>query len=515
MRLLKGVASDRFYATLTWNRLVNQSLSSGCLSDLDLNLYRSDTSVLLRSSGSRIDNVEKVWADVSAPVVLNITHFAEGSCRESEKFGLAVSHPAFQEASGPVLQLTCNVPSQVAPGTQFSVSCTIRNTGDLAAFSTSGQLALTGVSGASSQAFGVIQPSDSATRTWTVTAPASPGSYTLSLQAESTGFGARFPNSANFGFTVASSSSCSILVSPTSLNTGSGSASFPVSVSAPAGCPWSAVSNAPWITLSGTTQGTGSGAFTLSIAANTGISVRSGTVLAGGQLITIRQDGQSSAPRTRRVLPQLAFGSSPTLGNWTTELYLHNLASTAAQVTVSFYGEDGMPMSVPKLGAMTVVNLGARGTAMIDVATPGPLLQGSIQLDLPEGVAGYGIFRQTSPGLNPQEGVVPLSSSSSSMSTIVFDETNFVTAVALCNPGGSPITVTAVARDEQGNTIGTALLPLAARQRVAFALRDRAELRSIAGRRGSVEFSSSGGTLSVLGLRFNALAFTSILPVEQ
>ena len=515
VRLLKGFSSDRFYATLTWNRLVNSSLMSGCLSNLDLSLYRSDTGAPLRSSTSLIDNVEKVWADVSSPVVLSITHFGEGSCRESEKFGLAVSHPAFQETNGPVLQLTCNVPNQATPGSQFSVSCTIRNSGDLPAFSTSGQLALTGGSGASSQSFGVIQPSDSATRTWQVTAPNSPGSYTLALQAESTGFGARFSNAANFSFTVVSSTSCSILVSPTSVNTGPGSASFPVAVSAPAGCSWSATSNAPWITLSGTTQGTGSGAFTLSIAANTGNSTRTGTVSVGGQVITVRQDGQSSSPRTTRVLPQLAFGFSPTLGNWATELYLHNLTIAPAQVTVAFFGEDGTPLSVPKWGTMTVVNLGARGTAIVDVSTPGPLLQGSIRLDLPEGVTGYGIFRQTSPGLNPQEGVVPLSSASSTKSTIVFDETNFVTAVALCNPIGSPITVSAVARDEQGNTVGTAVLSLAGRQRIAFALKDRPELRSIEGKRGSVEFSSTGGSLSVLGLRFNGLAFTSILPVEQ
>ncbi len=37
----------------------------------------------------------------------------------------------------------------------------------------------------------------------------------------------------------------------------------------------------------------------------------------------------------------------------------------------------------------------------------------------------------------------------------------------------------------------------------------------VQGKRGVLQFSSSGGPVSVLGLRFNQLAFTSILPVER
>lgn len=217
-----------------------------------------------------------------------------------------------------------------------------------------------------------------------------------------------------------------------------------------------------------------------------------------------------------RVLPQLAFGSSSTLGNWTTSIYLHNSSAAPVQVTVRFYGVDGSPLTVPGINAAsTQVSLGALGTGVVEVPNVGPLVQGSVFIEAPDGVIGYGIFRQALQGVNPQEGVVPFSSSASSGAVIVFDDTDFVTAVAVLNPGSSAITVTVRARDAAGAEIGTFTLNLNPKQREAFAVRDRPEMTLVPGKRGVLEFSSSGGPVSVLGLRFNQLAFTSILPVEK
>jgi hypothetical protein len=151
----------------------------------------------------------------------------------------------------------------------------------------------------------------------------------------------------------------------------------------------------------------------------------------------------------------------------------------------------------------------------VEVPTVGPLTQGWVQVEAPEGVIGYGIFRQTLQGVNPQEGVVPFSSSSSTGAAVVFDETNYVTAVAVLNPGSAPVTVTVVGRDESGAEIGRFQLPLNPRQRLAFVVRERPEMTTMLGKRGVLEFSAAGGRVSVLGLRFNGLAFTSILPAER
>jgi hypothetical protein len=152
---------------------------------------------------------------------------------------------------------------------------------------------------------------------------------------------------------------------------------------------------------------------------------------------------------------------------------------------------------------------------VVSIPSTGSLTQGSIAIEAPDTVIGYGIFRQALQGVNAQEGVVPFSSSTSTGATIVFDETDFVTAVAVLNPGSAPVSVTVRARDASGAEIGTFTLNLNPKQREAFAVRDRPEMSLILGKRGVLEFSSSGGPVSVLGLRFNQLAFTSILPVER
>ncbi len=212
-----------------------------------------------------------------------------------------------------------------------------------------------------------------------------------------------------------------------------------------------------------------------------------------------------------RVLPQLAFGDV-----WSTAVYLHNTSGAPVQATVRFFDVNGAPLTVPGINASSVsLNLGPRGTGVVEAPNLGPLQQGSVAVEAPDTVIGYGIFRQAQPNVNPQEGVVPLSASNSTGATIVYDDTNFVTSVAVLNPGSTPVTVSIVARDESGAQIGTLTLNLNARERQAFEVRNRAELAMVQGRRGVLEFNATGGPVSVLGLRFNGFALTSILPVEK
>ncbi|GIU78462.1 MAG: hypothetical protein KatS3mg005_1700 [Bryobacteraceae bacterium] len=516
IRLLKGRASGPFRATLAWNRSVNAARSAGCLSNLNLALYHAGSGALLASSNSLIDNVEQVRAQVASDVVLGVHHLGEGSCRDSEAFGLALSHGGFEWASGPVLGASCEFPAQAPPASQVQISCTVRNTGDLPAFSVEGGLAAWGSTLPVSQPFGVIPPGGSATRTWTVSMPEPAGSHSLRFTARGSAFGLPLASSAEYSLVSASSSTaCTYSLSGTSAEVPAAGGSLVISVSTLQGCSWTASSTLLWAAFQGGTQGSGSGSVTLQISANSSSNPRVGTVVVAGRTFTVRQEGLSGGLRQRRVLPQMAFGVSTELGAWTTELYLHNLTGSTVSAAVSFFAEDGSPLSVPKWGPAANITLAPRGVAQVDLVSSGPLVQGSIHLDLPEGVTGYGVFRQSSAGLNPQEGVIPFSSSTSAQSTIVFDETTYVTAIAIANPGSAPVTVTASARDAAGNALGSFTLNLGPKQRSAFVLRDRPELSSLAGKRGSVEFRAAGGALSVLGLRFNGLAFTSILPLEQ
>ena len=207
-----------------------------------------------------------------------------------------------------------------------------------------------------------------------------------------------------------------------------------------------------------------------------------------------------------RILPQLAFG-----GSWYTALYFTNTNTAPVSFTASFTGNDGNPLTIPALGGSSVtLNLAARGTALIEAPNTGPLVQGYVTAALPAGVTGYGIFRQSIPGVPDQEAVVPLSGSTAATCTLVFDDTKYVTAVAVVNLASLNNTITATARDNQGNTLGAGTIQLAPHAKTALALRDIPGLASVAGAIGSVDFTAGIGNIAALGLRFNGSAFTSI-----
>jgi hypothetical protein len=142
----------------------------------------------------------------------------------------------------------------------------------------------------------------------------------------------------------------------------------------------------------------------------------------------------------------------------------------------------------------------------------GAATQGSILMNLPAGVSGYGIFRREPAGTPPQEATVPLASLSATRVTVVFDDTSYLTEIAVLNPTDTDATLTITTRDSSGQPIGPGVQkPLPARNRIAFALHDL--VSGVSGQRGAVDFSVGTGAVSVLALRANGNAFTSIIPI--
>jgi Reeler domain len=213
-------------------------------------------------------------------------------------------------------------------------------------------------------------------------------------------------------------------------------------------------------------------------------------------------------PATSYALSQLAFG-----GGWYTAVYLYNSNAAAATATLNYFGTDGQPLNITNVGTSSTVNLGAKATGFVEAADLGPLTQGWIELKLPDGVTGYGVFRQTVAG-RPQEAVVPLANTVSTTGTFIFDETNYVTAAAYTNVGSGNASVTVTARDAAGAAIGTSTFSMATKARSAVVLNSLAGLEAMRGKRGTVEFSSSA-PITLLGLRFNGEAFTSIPAVQK
>ncbi|MDQ3011874.1 MAG: putative Ig domain-containing protein [Acidobacteriota bacterium] len=62
-----------------------------------------------------------------------------------------------------------------------------------------------------------------------------------------------------------------------------------MTVTAAAGCGWTAASNAPWITINSGTTGSGNGTVAYTVAANTG-TLRTGTITIAGQIFIVTQD---------------------------------------------------------------------------------------------------------------------------------------------------------------------------------------------------------------------------------
>jgi Protein of unknown function (DUF642) len=216
------------------------------------------------------------------------------------------------------------------------------------------------------------------------------------------------------------------------------------------------------------------------------------------------------APNVTQILPQFAFG-----GGWYSALYFTNITSSPVSFSISFIGDDGNPLNLFSLGSSTTVNVAARGTSVIEAPNAGPLNQGYVSVSLPSGVIGDGVFRQSVAARADQEAVVPLLSSSSTTSTLVWDDTNYTTSVAIANPSSTPITVSITAWDVSGSVIGTSSISLAPRSKTEAVLHTLPGLAGMVGTRGSATFVVPFGNVSVLGLRFNGTAFTSIPPVQN
>ncbi|MFA6291899.1 MAG: BACON domain-containing carbohydrate-binding protein, partial [Victivallales bacterium] len=84
-------------------------------------------------------------------------------------------------------------------------------------------------------------------------------------------------------------SGCAYTITPANATLGSGASSSTVAVGTTPGCAWTAVSGVPWITVTSGASGNGSGTVAYSVAANTGTTVRSGTMTIAGQSFIVNQ----------------------------------------------------------------------------------------------------------------------------------------------------------------------------------------------------------------------------------
>jgi hypothetical protein len=131
------------------------------------------------------------------------------------------------------------------------------------------------------------------------------GTVTLNVAANTGAFRSGTVTIGGQTFTVnqAEAQTCTVAINPTSQSVpAAGVTGITVTVTAPSGCPRPATSNAAWITVTSGATGSGSGAVTLNVAANTG-AARNGTVTIGTQTFTVNQAAAG---------PQCSYAINPT-----------------------------------------------------------------------------------------------------------------------------------------------------------------------------------------------------------
>ncbi len=163
------------------------------------------------------------------------------------------------------------------------------------------------------------------------------GSYTVTPSKAGFVFGPQYKsitiensNMPDINFEATGSGGCTYTISPKSQSFTTGGGSGSVAVAAGAGCAWTAVSNAAWITITGGSSGSGNGTVNYYVSSNTG-SARTGTMTIAKQTFSVSQSGTGGS-----LLPDLIVTSVLAPRGWdnnvqgTVTVAIKNIGSNAA-----------------------------------------------------------------------------------------------------------------------------------------------------------------------------------------
>jgi len=208
-------------------------------------------------------------------------------------------------------------------------------------------------------------------------------------------------------------------------------------------------------------------------------------------------------------------------GGWQTTFTLVNAGTSAAQAQLSFFDNNGNPLSLPltfvQSANMTTttstisqtIAAGATLVVLTQGANTEASLVGSAQLTTSGNVSGFAIYRYNPKG---QEAVVPLEARNASGYVLAFDNTNgLATGLALANVSNQAVAVPVILRDDKGASLGMATINLAAHGHASFILANT--YASVAGKRGTVEFDTpASAQISALGLRVTPTGAVTTIP---
>jgi hypothetical protein len=229
------------------------------------------------------------------------------------------------------------VPPALGPDDLNGLTFVYPVTGPACTFSLSPTSASWGAAGGSGSATVSTQPgcawsaSSSASFLNISSGSAGTGSGTVNYSvASSSAFSSRTGTLTIAGqtFTVTQAAGCGYALTPSSASVPAAGGTGSVTVTTPAGCPWSAVSNASFANITSSTTGSGNGSISYQVSGN-GISPRTGTLTIAAQTFTINQFG--TGPIVTLDKPSLRYGAthSGTIVTSQTSAQLVRLSQTA------------------------------------------------------------------------------------------------------------------------------------------------------------------------------------------
>gem|GEM_PF-2906601 len=208
----------------------------------------------------------------------------------------------------------------------------------------------------------------------------------------------------------------------------------------------------------------------------------------------------------RRTLPQIADG-----GLFRTTITITNQDFLTAYVTMKFHRSTGAGATADwnlrfdngATSASTILIPPGSSVTLRTTGEPAVVEQGWGEIfSTGYWVSGFAVFEQSIPGRPEQEAAVPINYAAPRRILLPFDNTSgFTTSVAVANISETDASIiNLVFRDTAGNRITTQTLGLPARGHTAFELiQSYPVLKGIAG---TLEFSTTAGETSALGLRF-------------
>jgi hypothetical protein len=228
------------------------------------------------------------------------------------------------------------------------------------------------------------------------------------------------------------------------------------------------------------------------------------TVLAPGLFAETIQSGGG-------VIPHIADGAGAQ-----TVITLVNMEDAPAPYTLTLYNDSGgLLVLVTDAGTASSFSGTLPGHGSRTISTAGVSLtqsQGWALLSTTGTIGGAALFRISVAPWIGSEAMIPLDTAKNYRFSLIFDNGgNIANGFAMANPLSTAVTISVAFKDENGIQFLSDAITLPPMSHQSFVL--ATQYPSTAGRRGTVEISTSGSRMNLLGLRFGTSAISSILPL--